>query len=340
MSDVPTLTPSELGRLAGPLLEILLTDVWQLIGYILNWGLFGVLAMQVYVYYLAFPKDRVMYKALVYGAFLLEATQTFLFTSSAFRTFATGFGNPAVLDQVDILWFSIPIMSGLVAFIAQAFYAYRITVLAETKYSYLAGLIMLLGGSIANGVDTKKAALFSHFLKRDSYITAGIWEGGSAACNVVIAIGMTYYLSKQDTSIHKTNVLLTKIIQMTIETGTLSAILAIVTLVLTFLPGRPTYYQASISVLGKIYANSMMVAFNSRMVIGSSNATSTAHEVHAPISLLQTMRTQEMTVDIDIRRSMNNGALISHEVSLIPSRTSRELPQVRSCGFGSVLIYI
>lgn len=65
------------------------------------------------VYYLAFPKDSVMHKTLVYGAFLLEAAQTFLFTSSAFRTFATGFGNPAVLDEVDTLWFSVPIMSGL-----------------------------------------------------------------------------------------------------------------------------------------------------------------------------------------------------------------------------------
>lgn len=65
------------------------------------------------VYYLAFPNDRTIYKALVYGAFLLEATQTFMFTSSAFRTFAIGFGNPDVLDQIDILWFSLPIMSGL-----------------------------------------------------------------------------------------------------------------------------------------------------------------------------------------------------------------------------------
>jgi len=321
MSSVPP-TPSELGRLAGPLL----------IGYILNWGLFGVLSMQVYVYYLAFPKDRAAYKALVYGAFLLEATQTFLFTSSAFRTFATGFGNPAVLDQVDILWFSVPIMSGLVAFIAQGFYAYRITVLAQTKY--IAGLIMLLsslqlGGSIANGVDTKRAVLFSHFLKRDSFITAGIWEGGSAACNIVIAVCMTYYLQHHDTGVKKNPILLTKIIRMTIETGALTAIVALVTLILTFLPGRPMYYQASISVLGKIYANSMMVAFNSRMMIGSSSTTSTAHEL--PIPLSQTPKTRnEMALDIDLGRSTHGGGLVTREdVSFSPTRQVLEEKDVK-----------
>jgi len=60
-------------------------------------------------------------------------------------------------------------------------------------------------------------------------------------------------------------------------------VVAILTLILTFLPGRPAYYQASVSVLDKIYANSMMVVFNSRVKIGVTSATSvTTHEVEIP----------------------------------------------------------
>lgn len=62
---------------------------------------------------MAFPKDRMGHKSVVYGTFLLESVQTFLFTSSAFKTFATGFGNPSALDKVDILWFSMFMMSGM-----------------------------------------------------------------------------------------------------------------------------------------------------------------------------------------------------------------------------------
>ncbi|KDR71253.1 hypothetical protein GALMADRAFT_75206, partial [Galerina marginata CBS 339.88] len=112
-----------------------------LIAYLLNWGLFGVLSLQLYLYYLAFPNDRIGFKVIVYGTYLLDATQTFLFTRSAFRTFASGFGDPAVLDEVDILWFS-PILSGLVGFISQALYAYRIAIFSQKQI--LAGLILLV----------------------------------------------------------------------------------------------------------------------------------------------------------------------------------------------------
>jgi len=312
------LTAAELGRLAGPLL----------VGYILDWGLFGVLSMQVYVYYLALQIDRAGYKALVYGSYLLEATQTFLFTNSAFRTFATGFGNLAVLDQVDILWFSIPIMSGMVAFVAQSFYAYRITVLSKSKY--FAAVIMLLsfiqlGGAIAIGIETKKSVLFSRFVKTKTFPIAAIWEGGSALCNVVIAACMSYYLRRQDPGLKQTSVSLTRIIRLTIETGTLTAAIAILTIILTFLPGRPSYYQASVSVLGKAYLNSMMVAFNSRMKIGSTSSSNTAHHVSIPM-------THPTGTRLEVEIAMNSDTQVGagatrEEVSVPDSGDTRYISQ-------------
>ncbi|KDR71281.1 hypothetical protein GALMADRAFT_29342, partial [Galerina marginata CBS 339.88] len=135
-----------------------------IVGYLLNCGLFGVLSVQVYLYYLAFPNDRVGVKAIVYGAYLLETTQTILYMRSSFRTFATGFANPAILDEVDTLWFSVPILSGMVAFVAHTFYAYRIIIFSKGKF--LPGCIILLAclafsASIAVGVEVKRAAFFS-----------------------------------------------------------------------------------------------------------------------------------------------------------------------------------
>ncbi|KAF8963770.1 hypothetical protein BDZ97DRAFT_2075663 [Flammula alnicola] len=301
-SNAPPVLP-DLSPIAGPLL----------VGYILNWGLYGVLSMQVYLYYLAFPNDRPRNKALVYGAFLLESAQSFLFMTGAFRSFAKGFGNPQVLDQVDILWFSVPIMSGIVAFVAQSFYAHRISVLAQSKY--IAAIIMLfafiqLAGAIAIGIQAKQAVLFSHFLKTNSFVTAGIWEGGGAACDIIIAASMSYYLRRRDTGIKETQVLISRIIRLTIETGTLTAAVAIVGLILVFLHGRPTYYQASVSVLGKVYSNSMMVAFNSRMRISSVNSTSTAHDV---IPLSYANPTSENGTP-----SRNGGILVTREEVSFP----------------------
>jgi hypothetical protein len=101
----------------------------QLLGYMLNWGLFGVLAVQTCKrtfyqtgrcltsfsdnYYLAFPKDRLYVKALVYSLFVVETLQTILNSHDLFKMYGEGFGNPAALEDLHFSWFSIPILSGI-----------------------------------------------------------------------------------------------------------------------------------------------------------------------------------------------------------------------------------
>jgi len=65
------------------------------------------------MYYLAFPNDPTLSKALSFGVYFFEAAQTFLLTQSAFHGFAEGFGNLLFLDEIGTIWFSVPIMSGI-----------------------------------------------------------------------------------------------------------------------------------------------------------------------------------------------------------------------------------
>ncbi|KDR68692.1 hypothetical protein GALMADRAFT_78071, partial [Galerina marginata CBS 339.88] len=103
-----------------------------LVGYLLNWGLLGILSTQVYFYYLAFPKDLTQSKTLVYGVYLFEIVQTLMLTQTCFATFATGFGNLNAINNIGVIWFAVPIMSSLVAFVVQTFYAYRIGLLSRS----------------------------------------------------------------------------------------------------------------------------------------------------------------------------------------------------------------
>ncbi|KAF9564065.1 hypothetical protein CPC08DRAFT_705602 [Agrocybe pediades] len=207
--------PDDIARIAGPLL----------LGHLLNWCLFGALSVQLYMYYIAFPRDRTFSKCFVIGIYLWEAAQTFMLTESAFDAFARGFGDMSRLDKIGNLWFSVPIMSGVVAFAGQSFYAYRISILSQSKF--VAGIILLLAftqlaGAIACGVESNKAVLHSHFLGQKAYITTGIWNGGSAVCDAIIAICMTVYLTRRDTGEKQTQMLLRRIIRLTIETGTIT----------------------------------------------------------------------------------------------------------------------
>lgn len=110
------------------------------------------------MYYLAFPKDSVSRKTLIYATYALESAQTFMMTNTAFQSFATGFGNKHNVDLVRLLWLLIPIINGLgssflllgmpikyrllVALIVQVFYAQRIGTRSPRKY--LAVLIVLV----------------------------------------------------------------------------------------------------------------------------------------------------------------------------------------------------
>ncbi|KDR72410.1 hypothetical protein GALMADRAFT_143241 [Galerina marginata CBS 339.88] len=238
----------------------------RILGYLFHWGLFGVLSTQ----------DPPRNKVFVYLVYVLEVTQTIIITMSAFHVFAAGYGNFAFYNNVELAWFSVPVISGMVAFLAEAFYAYRISILADSYW--VAGVILVLafvqlGGSIASAVVLKDAVLFSKLLGPHFTITSGIWNGGSALCDVIIAVCMTYYLSRRGSEGMKdTQVLLKRVIRLIIETGTATAAVATLNLILASLPNHPSYYQVPSEILAKVYSNSMMVLLNSRMRIGSDAA--------------------------------------------------------------------
>ncbi|KDR79714.1 hypothetical protein GALMADRAFT_63331, partial [Galerina marginata CBS 339.88] len=104
-----------------------------LIGAMLNWCFFGVLSAQTYIYYLAFPTDRRSTKLLVTIVYLLEAAQTLLNTQTVLHGFAEHFGNIVAFDEVGTTWITFPILGGIVPFIVQSYYAYRISILSQSK---------------------------------------------------------------------------------------------------------------------------------------------------------------------------------------------------------------
>jgi len=265
-SATSNLLPSNIthiNQLAGPLL----------LAALLNCGLLGVLSVQVYLYYLAFPGDQKFMKYLVYGIYVLEVLQSVLLVQSTFRIFVTNFQDVGVFDRIGSSWLSIPILTAIDTFIVQGFYAHRISILSDSKK--VAGAIVALsfiqlGGGVAVGVYAEKNKLYSLLFTPKILVSTGLWNVGSVLCDLIIAICMIYYLSRYDTTIKQTKVLLKKIIRLTIESGSLIAVIAITSFVMAILPTCPPYYRVPMGIIGKVYANSMLVLNNSRMLLGSS----------------------------------------------------------------------
>ncbi|KIM49808.1 hypothetical protein M413DRAFT_21946 [Hebeloma cylindrosporum] len=262
----PFVVPQEINKISGP----------QLLSVLLNGGLLGVLSVQVYLYHLAFPRDQVYMKCLVYGIYFVELVQSVLIVETGFRTFVTSFGDVQVFDRIETVWLSVPILTAIDTFFVQGFYAHRISILARSK-KVAAAIIALsfiqLGGGIAVGVYAEEKKIYTLLDTPQMLVlegtSTGIWNVGSVLCDIIIA------LSRHDTTIKQTKIILKKVIRLTIETGSLTAVIGIVCFSLAILPGNPYYYQVPMGIIGKVYANSMLVLINSRMLLASVDAPST-----------------------------------------------------------------
>ncbi|EEB91927.1 hypothetical protein MPER_09641, partial [Moniliophthora perniciosa FA553] len=149
----------------------------QLLGYLLNYGLYD-------IYYTAFPNDRKAFQRFVYGVYLVETIQTVMITYDAFQQFAYGFADPAALDKINLMIYTL------------------------SKSKALAGIIFFMAftqfsGAVATGVLAKIVSAFSK-LRARCFIAACFWLGGSAAADITIAVSMIYILLRYDTGFQET----------------------------------------------------------------------------------------------------------------------------------------
>ncbi|KAF7377109.1 hypothetical protein MSAN_00129900 [Mycena sanguinolenta] len=268
----------EIAELSGPVvctLELISTLVHimcvdtQLLGYLLNWALFGALTLQLYLYYQAFPNDVLFNKCLVYTLCAIELVQTPLMTYDAFSAFAYGFGDLSALTSLGLEWVALPIMSGLVSLIGQSFYAYRVHVLSKSWWlpAFIIAVALISSvGAFVHGAD-------SHCEHGLRLVSPGniqicqLWLLGSALSDITSTTCLAYYLSKNNIGFHSTRAWFHRLIRLTIQTGSLTALMALVHLTLFFaFPGKPYFFTAA-AVQSKLYANTVLAVLNSRLQI-------------------------------------------------------------------------
>ncbi|KAK7056371.1 hypothetical protein VNI00_002925 [Paramarasmius palmivorus] len=96
-----------------------------------------------------------------------------------------------------------------------------------------------------------------------------VWLIGGVIADVTIALSMMYLLSRYDSSFQKSKNIIRRITRLILETGSVTAIVAVCLLVLLVIGtmSGDAFYFAPSAVLAKVYSNSLMVLVNSRMQI-------------------------------------------------------------------------
>ncbi|KAH8088935.1 hypothetical protein BXZ70DRAFT_1042224 [Cristinia sonorae] len=294
-SVAPPFKPStDLKLVAGPLL----------IAYLVHWSLFGILTGQSYIYYVAFPKDHWITKAIVSVSYFLEAAQFGFLTHDAYRVFGRGWGDIAELNNVGLLWFGASIMAGIVTTVCHHLYAWRIFALTgRQKYTVPIIISLLsfvqLGLGVRNGVVDFRAQQLSNFMLPvdfDVLLVAGsAWITSTALCDIIITASMFYFLweAKKSSFSRPTTTVLTRLIKVTIETGFLSAFFTILELVLFVTERHSTLYSIFLGASSKLYSNTLLVVLNSRVRIAGGRVQGDSDDVNAAFSTLRFARTEE-----------------------------------------------
>ncbi|PBK82097.1 hypothetical protein ARMGADRAFT_741851 [Armillaria gallica] len=252
--------PSDLYRTTGPLL----------IARFLGLMLYGILCHQVYIYYMSFPNDNLTSKTVVYLLWLAETVQIVSNTIDTFDMFCTNFGNVSGLDDIRLIWFNINILCGFVGCIAQLFYTWRMYKFSK-KARWLCIILSVIaftqfGASICCGIEVRNSGHYSNVQYNSKIkVAATIWLSGSFLCDTSIALSMTYFLRRSQTGLKSTRILLSRLIRLSIETGTATAVIAAVHLALFLFYRSNNYSTVPANVLVKLYSNTVLAVCNSRM---------------------------------------------------------------------------
>jgi len=133
---------------------------------------------------------------------------------------------------------------------------------------YLVGLIVFLAfaqctSAFACGIQILLAPNFAEIAP----LTPGIvWLATSGSVDVIISVVMVYFLTQQKKKgIKKTDALITRLVQLTIETGSLTACVAIVEIIVFKVFTNTTFHIVPSFFLAKLYGVSLMLIFNNRV---------------------------------------------------------------------------
>ncbi|KAJ3811743.1 hypothetical protein EV368DRAFT_78317 [Lentinula lateritia] len=258
--------PPDIAQLTGPVV----------IGFAAQWGLFGCSSVQLYLYYLNFPKDTVKLKTLVYGLYILDFAQTLLVTAFVFHMLGSGWGNVNILESVGLSWLALPFFNAISGTIVQCFYAWRIYTLS--KSIPLAVVIVLLAlcegtSGLAFSIILETRVPTFADLQSQTFVVTTVCLMSSACCDILISLSMVYLLNRarKESAFGKTEQLVTRLIRLIVGGGILTASFAILDAVFLLAYQNNNYHLAPNSALAKLYTNALMVLLNSRAQFRSNN---------------------------------------------------------------------
>jgi len=234
------------------------------IGVLFNIALYGVMATQVYLYFNNYKTDRMWLKCLVIFLFLADSVNAVFDLIYVYDALIIHFGDVEYLTKANWVFGTNAATTGIISSSVQLFYAWRVKVVTGNMWIVLfivvcaiIDLLAAIGTSIAISI----LPVFADAVKYKAVVI--IWLVATAVTDVCITISLTYHLQKHKTGIPATDDVVNRIIRLTVQTGAITSVWAIMNLIVCLAKSSGVHLLFNVS-LSKLYTNSLMSTLNAR----------------------------------------------------------------------------
>ncbi|KAL5482979.1 hypothetical protein ACEPAI_9574 [Sanghuangporus weigelae] len=285
------------------------------LGVTLAMALWGASCVQTYYYYNHYPDDAPWMKSLVAVVWTLDTVHQGLITHSVYKYLITEYGNLVYLNTiVETLLVEI-YFEALVVLLVQAFFILRVWRLSEKNIPLAVILVALSISSFAlSVVFTVKGHQLKTFSRlKEIYALNRSINVINAVTDVSIAAALIYLLNKSRTGFRRSNHIINHLIFYSLNTGLLTSIDAIGSLVGNVVWGDTFIYIFFFVNISRLYTNSFLATLNTRKGIHGIDENSNGQSFSVSQS-----RFHSRAVELEApsaQRGTNNQAALSIKVN-------------------------
>jgi len=244
----------------------------MLIGAFFNSILFGVMVIQGLIYFQTY-KDSRWLKVFVAYLIVAETLNTGFSIGLLYEPLISKYGQPAATTFFPLVLPAEPIMTVAISTPIQIFIAWRIKIISGRLWiPIIIGILSLisLGGGTWLAYTVIVVRQFAR--KPELHWPALTWLLASAIADVFITGSLVYSLTKRKTGFVQTDDTINKIIRMTVQTGLITAIFAVLDVICFLVLPNTTLNFVWDLALSKLYTNAVMSTLNARHELGKMMA--------------------------------------------------------------------
>lgn len=268
-----------------------------LIGVLFNVLLFGCMVTQCYIYFITFKTDNPRIRVLVWFLLFMDTLNSAFECVVVYGYTITNFGDFVAASNGNWRAGTGPVLIGVIAGTVQGFFAWRVYRLTHMRwfFGFICCLIFLqFLGATGTGIAGSIITPFVEWNRWQVKVPIVVWLVLAATVDCLITGTLTFYLRRNRTGFVATDHIITRLIKITVQTGMLTAVWAVMDLILYLSVPSPVHLIFNLP-LPKLYSNSLLSTLNARMstsgessrsghVINTDTAWKDRHETNAVVS--------------------------------------------------------